>query len=332
MAVMTASGEVNAEELGWVLPHEHIFLNMMSEYREGGVLNDMELMTDELSHFHQWGGGTVIEVSTAELTRGGAPDPAGVLSGRREKHPEDVGTRAPSQAEAVREAVQGAGLKVVLSTGHYRDPYLDGLWFDRHGVNEIAETMIRDIEVGFPDVDARAGIIGEIGADKWFLSAREERGFRAAARAQQQTGVAITTHANRWPVGIQQLELLMEEGVPASAVIIGHCDTVNLPDYHEYLASQGAYVQFDTIRRVSEYELELRARQIKNLVGKGFEHKVLLSHDVCRKQHLVAWGGGGYSFIRREFTDRLRKHGVSEASIERMLVENPQRVLSQEDA
>jgi len=48
---------------------------------------------------------------------------------------------------------------------------------------------------------------------------------------------------------------------------VGHCDTVNaaewlsptqVTEYHEALARRGAYVQFDTIRRGSEHEIDVR--------------------------------------------------------------------------
>ena len=47
--------------------------------------------------------------------------------------------------------------------------------------------------------DIRAGIIGEIGAEEDYLTAAEERVFRAAARAHKQTHAAIvTSYSRRW--------------------------------------------------------------------------------------------------------------------------------------
>ena len=43
--------------------------------------------------------------------------------------------------------------------------------------------MCDDVQAGFPGTSVRAGIIGEIGADKWFISPLEERSFRSAALA-----------------------------------------------------------------------------------------------------------------------------------------------------
>ena len=41
--VMTVTGPVSANELGVVLPHEHVFTNTMREYRGNGLLHDVGL-------------------------------------------------------------------------------------------------------------------------------------------------------------------------------------------------------------------------------------------------------------------------------------------------
>ena len=63
-----------------------------------------------------------------------------------------------------------------------------------------------------PGPAIRAGIIGEIGTDKPWLSAQEERVHRAAARAARRTGLAITTHAVQSTVGLDQLDGLRGGG------------------------------------------------------------------------------------------------------------------------
>ncbi|MBL1102060.1 hypothetical protein [Streptomyces coffeae] len=88
----------------------------------------------------------------------------------------------------------------------------------------------------------RVGLIGEVGCDKWYISAAEERSLRAAARAQRATGAAIYTHAAHWPVGPLQLDLLLSEGADPIRIAIGHCDTVTVPDYAFRVAERGAYV------------------------------------------------------------------------------------------
>lgn len=299
--VMTGSGPVNADDLGFVLPHEHVFMNLMKEYRGDGLLQEYDLALDELTAFALAGGGTIVDCTSGGLS----PDP-----------------------ELVARVCAEAGVNVVLGCGYYRDPYLDPAWLDPYTVSEVADRLIRTINEGFGTSGVRPGIIGEIGADNRYISALEERSFRAAARAHKATGLTITTHSARWPVGLLQLDLLQEEGVEPERVIIGHCDTVPSMDYHLEVARRGAYVEFDTIHGKSTYDLDLRVRYVENLLEHGYGDQILLSHDVCLRSHLLATGGGGYTLITEDFIPRMRRAGIDDAAITKMTHVNPVRALT----
>ena len=325
---MTATGAVEARELGIALMHEHVFINMLSERRPEGLLNDYPLMRQELDAFVQAGGRTLVDLTTAELTHGAAPDPAGTLSGAPSTGYAEGGSRSRQHVLAVRQIAAETGLNIILGTGHYRDPFIDTAWFDRHSVAQIAEQMVHDIDEGMAQTGVRAGIIGEIGADKWYLSAAEERSFRAAARAHARTGLTVSTHAAKWPVGIAQLDLLSAAGVDPARIIVGHCDTVNLPEYHREIARRGAYVQLDNIRCATEYDLTMRVGFVVALVRAGHLDRILLSHDICKRSHLAISGGGGFDFVPRVFVPALKQAGLDQGEIDRILVDNPRRALT----
>ena len=67
--VMSVTGPVAASTLGMTLTHEHIFINLMREYRGDGLLHDVQLMCDEVQRFGRAGGGTIIDCTTEELGR-----------------------------------------------------------------------------------------------------------------------------------------------------------------------------------------------------------------------------------------------------------------------
>jgi predicted metal-dependent phosphotriesterase family hydrolase len=226
-----------------------------------------------------------------------------------------------------RQVAADAGVNVIMGTGFYRRPYLDEDWFAGRSIDEVAEILVRDLEEGIDGTDVRAGIIGEIGCDRTFIPA-EEKSFRAAARAQQATGVTISTHAARWPVGLAQLDLLESEGVSAGRVIIGHSDMVPDRDYHRALAERGAWVEFDTISAGNEYYLERTVRAIHALVDAGFADRILLSQDVCLDSHLEACGGSGYGYILRSFSGRLEASGLAPGLVRAFITSNPARALS----
>ena len=188
---------------------------------------------------------------------------------------------------------------------------------------------MRDLESGIDGTDVRAGIIGEIGCDR-VMTAVEERSFRAAARSHRRTGLTITTHAARWPVGTAQLDLLAEEGVDSARVVIGHCDMVPDHDYHLEIARRGAWVQFDTVPGVHEWDTTQRLDWLRSLADHGFLDRVLLSQDVCLRSDYTAMGGRGYAYVVTTFADRLKEAGFDEADIRGLLVDNPRRMLTGE--
>ena len=51
-----------------------------------------------------------------------------------------------------------------------------------------------------------------------------------------------------------------------------------------------------------------------------------MSMDITRKSHLKANGGIGYAYLLDSFIPELKAGGVTEEFINKMLVENPQRI------
>ena len=302
-SVMTVTGALSGDALGVVLPHEHVFFNHMLEYRGDGLMQDEVLARSELAHLVTAGGRTVCDVTSNGIGR----EPA-----------------------KLRRTAVATGLNIVMGSGWYRHPFLDRSYFDTHSTNEIAAAIVRDIEVGVDDTGVRAGLIGEIACDQYITPA-EERSFRAAARAHLRTGVTITTHAARWPVGLPQLDILREEGVDPRRVIIGHSDMVLEPEYHLALARRGAFVQFDTIDGDSDYDNRLRVDFILNLMRAGFADRILLSQDICLRSQFKTYGGIGYDFLVTRFLPLLRQAGLAEDDIQQLIVDNPRRALTGED-
>ena len=243
MDIMTVTGPVSADQLGVVLPHEHVFIDLVREYRASGLLNDEHLACRELEALRAAGGGTLVDLTLDEIGR----DPA-----------------------ALRRVSQITGISIVMGCGHYRDPYLDRDWFDRTPVEAIADEIVRDITEGVRGTGIRAGVIGEIGADRAYISAAEERSFRAAARAHRRTGLTITTHAARWPVGLAQLRLLAEEGVDPRRVIVGHTDSVPDPGYHLALVDAGLLRLF----RLDRHRIGVRHAAGSGLCARARQRRV----------------------------------------------------------
>jgi predicted metal-dependent phosphotriesterase family hydrolase len=195
-SVMTVTGPVPADELGQVSMHEHLILDMeLSPRGFAAGFDDVELAIEEIRNLQAAGGRTLVEVTNRGLGR-------------------DV--------RKLRHIAEATGLNIVAATGFYTEPYYPPEVFEQT-IPELAELMERELAHGIDDTGIRAGIIGELGTRRRHISPAEERVFRAAARAQRRTGVAVTTHTY-WggELALAQIRILVDEGVPPDRIIIGH--------------------------------------------------------------------------------------------------------------
>jgi phosphotriesterase-related protein len=220
-----------------------------------------------------------------------------------------------------------------MGCGWYRGAYYPAeALIDRRSVDALADELVREIGDGVGASGIRPGIIGEIGTDKPWISAAEERVHRAAARAARRTGLAITTHAVLSPVGREQLQIFEEEGVDPARVVVGHADSYPSLDHYRSIVERGASVEFDFLgMSFTPQERHGEGRIVEllcELLSRGHVERVLLSQDVCHNSQLKRYGGNGYVHLAETFLPRLREAGVSEAEIETLTIANPRRLLT----
>ena len=309
----TVLGPIDPAELGFTLPHEHTAIALWHvpdrwDYWE--LTADEPVITAELARYRDLGGRTLVDVT-----------PAGV--GR--------------DATWLVRLARATGLNLVLSAGWYRDAYYPPtLDVDRRSVDSLAEELVAEIEGGLAVAGqaerVRPGIIGEIGTDKPWLTAREERVHRAVARAARRTGLGITTHAVMSPVGLAQLDVFEAEGVDPGRVVIGHADSYPIPEHWLEIVRRGASLELDFLG-MSFTPMERHGEPrivdlLLDLLSRGHGDRVLLSQDVCHNQQLRHYEGNGYTYLQETFLPRLRARGVRDAEIEQLTVANPRRILT----
>jgi phosphotriesterase-related protein len=347
---MTVLGPIPGEQLGVTLMHEHLLIDVSYKWqppaevtlralaeqpitlanlgylrRNIGALkanfrlDDVELAVSEALAFKGEGGASIVDVSPRGIGR----DP-----------------------RALRAIAARSGLNVLTNTGFYlarsHPPHVAGA-----SVDALADDMVREIRDGIGDSGIRPGIIGEIGLGEPMyvvghtgdeMHPDEQKVLRAAGRAQHATGLPITLHIyNYRPNRLAHLALdvLESEGVPLDRVVVGHLDTRIDVDYATSVAERGAYAEFDTFgieaymdSSLSEYPRDTeRIAALVEMVERGYLERLLVSHDVCTKMQLVAYGGWGYAHLSRHIEPRLRKAGVSTEQLETIRIRNPRRLL-----
>jgi phosphotriesterase-related protein len=303
MPVMTVGGPLDADSLGYTLSHEHLLCDLwplMHSY--DGILDDEALASSELALYREAGGRTVVDVTSCGLGR----NPA-----------------------ALRRISEAAGVNIVMGAGWYREPVYPTLVYELD-TNALADVIVREITEGVDDTGIRAGIIGEIGTERKFITPAQERVFRAAARAHMRTGAAVLTHTTHFgELALEQIALLREEGVPPDRIIISHLGDRFDRSPLLAIARQGVYVSIDNIGyRGAGYPADaVRAANIRTLIAEGHLHQILLSGDVCMKSHLHAYDGKGYDHVPRYFLPMLQEQGVRAGHVHQMTVRNPARAL-----
>ena len=306
--VMTVSGPIPPDRLGFTLPHEHCGISLWHvanrwDYWE--LTPDDDIVLEELRDYRRRGGGTLVDLTLPGVGR----DPA-----------------------RLRRLASATGLNIVMGTGWYREPYYPAeAGIDRRSVDDLAAEMVRELEHGVGDSGIRPGIIGEIGTDKPWVSALEERVHRAAARAAQQTGMAVTTHGVHSGVGIAQLGVLTGEGLDPGRVVIGHADSYHDLDFYLSILDAGANLLFDFLGHRFGVEESTEPRLVETLVElleRGYAGQLLLSQDVCHNRQLKAHGGFGYVYLQQHFLPTLRTAAVGEGEIRQMTIDNPARILT----
>lgn len=307
--IQTVLGRVDPAAIGFTLPHEHtrcVLWHIPDRWDYWELTGEDELIVPELERFRELGGTCLADVTLQSIGR----DPA-----------------------RLRRLAQATGLHIVMGCGWYRQAYypVESL-IDRRSVEALADELVQELEQGADGTDVRPGIIGEIGTDKPWLSAQEERVFRAAARASRLTGMAVMTHAVMSPAGLAQLEVMEDAGVDPGRVVIGHADSYPDLAHHLRILERGASIEFDFLgMSFTPQERHGEPRTIRlllQLLERGLGGQVLLSQDVCHNSQLRVYEGNGYTYLQETFLPRLRERGVAQADIDQLTVANPRRILT----
>lgn len=357
--VMTVNGPIDPGDLGPTLSHEHLFLPMnevsvfQSDDPEAAAQFDRPLTAENYyltCHDHY--------AVKANCTLGEEPGDFDLIVKElllfKERGGKSLVELSGTGPEDLLRFAKVTGLNIITSTAYLRGlintPSFRGMtreFAENSNVETIAKQFLRDIEFGYADKGVLPGIIGELHTGV-YLEPHEIKVLRAAAIAQQESGLAITIHLSHVARNAHDvLDLLEEEGVPMKRVILGHIDScmtqkdVSMHDAYDYMCSvadRGAYVEFDLcgnegyfVRRSGSYQMPSdrdRINAIKNLVLRGHTKRILNSQDVGHRNYLVSYGGWGYGHVLGFFKKRMLSAGLQEDTIAKFTVDNPARVLT----
>jgi len=223
--VQTVLGIINADDLGVTLPHEHLLVNVSTNFVEPTeasekrlahepvslenlswvklhrlnhldtrLLMDEKLAIKEALLYKGAGGDTIVDLTSISLAR----DPLGLAR-----------------------IARATGLNVIMGAGYYTEASHSPELATKTE-EEITEEIVRDIMVGVGDTGVRAGIIGEIGCSTP-LEDSERKVLRASAVAQRRTGAALNIHPSfSEDLVLEIIKILGDTGADLSRTAISH--------------------------------------------------------------------------------------------------------------
>lgn len=357
--VQTVLGPIDPSNLGPTLTHEHLLVDGLGDAPSPGrsatdrakwlepitlenvydirreilfnrsnmQLTNIDEAIEEATRYRAAGGNCIVDLTCGGLSR----DPEGlvrisrlsqvhIVMGAgyyvRAAHPEHVASMSKAEVrdEIVRDITQG-------SPG-------SGMQTGRHQV------------VGQADEGSgiRSGIIGEIGLS-WPVDDEERKVLAAAVEAQLATGVPLSIHPGRdTDAPLHAARIVEEEGGDLGRTVICHLDRTlfSLDDMLE-LAQTGVYLEFDLFGMESFYyplspiDIPNDATRVDYLIAlseHGHADQLLISHDIDAKTRTRKYGGEGRDHILLRVVPLMRRKGMSQKDIDRVLIGNPASLLT----
>ena len=302
--LMTTLGPKSADEMGLILPHEHVFVDLRTwdqpGYGQAETSDVIALMGPEIERIQAQGITALVECSTGGV-------------GRR--------------ADIDRAVSEATGLPILVPTGFYREPWIPD-WVHKASEQALQDWMLAELEGEIANTGVQAGWI-KLSAGDDGLTICETKVLRAAAAAGAQTNALIGSHTIRGRVVRDQLDILESAGFPPDRFVWIHTQAEPEFDLHLEMVRRGAWLEYDAIGS-DDFPDPVFIELILKILDAGYGDKLLLSHD--RGWFDPALPGGGvpkpYTYLVEKFLPGLRASGVDEGVIKQLTCDNPFRAFA----
>jgi phosphotriesterase-related protein len=313
--VQTVRGPVAAADLGRTLAHEHVVV----------------LQPEALQNYgHVWGASYWDEEARVRdaIEKLRAVRDAGI---RTLVDPTAPGLgRCIPRIQRINAEVD---LNIVVATGVYAFLELPNFLHYRSAA-AIAELFVRELRVGIDDTGVRAAFV-KCAVEEHGLVGDVPKILDAVAVAALETGAPVMVHTNaRARTGTLALDALTGRGVDPERIVVAHAGDSNDLPYLRAIADTGAILGLDRFN-IPHFNPDAdRIRTLLALLEEGYGDRVHLSHDgACFYDFMVgdpnfAGERPDYLHLSTKVLPVLREHGVAEAQLDELTIDNPRRFLA----
>lgn len=307
--IMTVTGPIPAEELGFCQCHEHIMLRRGTSWKINPALrmDDTGKSLKEVMRYRAAGGASLVDAQ-----------PGGC--GRMERELSDIS--------------RNTGVRIIASTGfHKLIFYPAARWIRSFGEEALLDFFIHEISTGmFFHIDdapprtfsgIKAGIV-KAALDLEGLTPSYLTLFTAAAKAAMRTDLPFMVHIEQGADAGSLLHFLLDLGLNPSRILFCHMDrTILSSDEYLQLLEKGINLEFDTIGRFKYHDDAVEIQCIQQLANAGFLNRVLLSLDTTQtRMKSYTPDGVGLDHILHSFLPQLKSAGFTDSEIRQLTIEN----------
>lgn len=301
--IQSVKGPVAVEDLGLILPHEHLFTDLrgpnVPDYAQGDPDAVAQVMAPYLAAAEAAGVTALVECSTVGVGR---------------------------NMFVLQRLAKSTTIHIVAPTGVYREAYIPPGLKDM-SAEDLAQIWVRELTEGLEGTAVKAGFI-KIAMSDDGPTDLERRNLEAAALASRLTGAAVASHTISGAISRQEMDILEAHGLDLGRFIWVHANIESDHAFHLEAARRGAYVEFDAIGASWSSPAALLDFTVA-LIEAGYAKNILLSHD-------AGWydpsqpdgqpeedGIRGYTALVDEFIPALRARGVEQDLIHLITAINP---------
>jgi predicted metal-dependent phosphotriesterase family hydrolase len=302
--VTTVCGDLPAEDIHLVLPHEHICTDDRApthrDYLDLDWLHVAQQTSDVLSSLKGAGVSLMVDWTAIGLGR---------------------------NAFFLRDVSRRSGMPIACATGIGNGAIPPSL--SRASVDRLAEEFVSEITLGVDHASIRATFIKVTSLDGGPTS-DERRVLVAAGIAASETGAALGIHALDAAAFRDALQLVERDTLDLRQVIWSHAEFSSQAEHLE-AAARGVCLQFDgvSVSRPAPYAIhepeETLLNQIAALVEAGYERQVLVSNDAAIvRAPDVRYCGDPHILLERFVPLMVKRFGT--AVVDVITRENPIRM------
>jgi phosphotriesterase-related protein len=305
----TVLGDIPVSELGMILPHEHLFTDLRGpdtvDYAQDDPNMVIDTMRPYLAAAEDAGVTALIECSTVGVGR---------------------------NIEILRRLAEQTRIHIIAPTGIYKEAFTPEAYLN-HTIDDLVKLWTQEISQSIEGTASLAGFI-KIAVSDDGPTRLEERNIRAAARTSQTTGAAIASHTIGGRAVLEEIALLVDEGLPLEKFIWVHAESESDLNLHQQVADLGVYVEYDFIGQPGQDPLT-QVKKVLSLLEHNYGDRLLLSHDAGwfqpGRSHGQPEGGiRGYTYIVDEFIPLLLAKGLDRETVKLLIETNPKRAFALE--